>query len=259
VLFLDRNDESLKRPAKIVETEEITEHIFGPMLNRILLLHGALGNKSQLIHIESGFRQIAETDSIDLIGHSLENSEEFDMNSLRDQILEYCSHQSCFIFGYSMGGYAALKAAAREHRNIKGIITLGTRLNWSEANTNVELSRLNPVKIEEKVPQFADLLAQRFGEREWPGQMRQTARMMKILSESQALSSEEIAAISCPVLIVRGEHDQMVSREESQGLSEQLDNGRYVELPEVPHSVEKVSAEMLVPYVETMINSVSLV
>ena len=71
--------------------------------------------------------------------------------------------------------------------------------------------------------------------------VRKTALMLMDLGEHPLLTAERLSEISTPVWVCRGSDDKMVSAEESQWASTQLPNGQLVELPGVPHPLEKVS------------------
>ncbi|MBK6838777.1 MAG: alpha/beta fold hydrolase [Bacteroidetes bacterium] len=50
-----------------------------------------------------------------------------------EQLLSFCKKHNTplLVFGYSMGGYIALHLALRHPEQFKGIITFGTKLDWS--------------------------------------------------------------------------------------------------------------------------------
>jgi len=81
---------------------------------------------------------------------------------LADYILEH-QIQDCKIFGYSMGGYVALKAAANGLYNIQQILTLGTKFNWSTEAAEKEVKMLNPEKMAQKIPHYVNYLKQLHG------------------------------------------------------------------------------------------------
>ena len=91
------------------------------------------------------------------------------------------------IFGYSMGGYVALKTAQTRPDLINKIFTLGTKFNWSPESAAKEVKMLNPDKIEEKVPAFAKALQERHSPGDWKVVLRKTSEMMIDLGHRSCL------------------------------------------------------------------------
>src|SRR5699024_2238656 len=88
----------------------------------------------------------------------------FRMEYFAENVLEYLDKNSIRpinIFGYSMGGYVALLLAKHHPERIQKIATLGTVLQWNKNVAERECRFLNPDKIEEKVPHFAEALAKK--------------------------------------------------------------------------------------------------
>ncbi|MBK9228864.1 MAG: alpha/beta fold hydrolase [Ignavibacteria bacterium] len=59
-------------------------------------------------------------------------------------LIEKTRISPCNIFGYSMGGYAALYAAKKYPGVIGKIFTLGTKFEWNEESSASEVKLLSP-------------------------------------------------------------------------------------------------------------------
>ncbi len=164
------------------------------------------------------------------------------MDSLAREVVDYLDQNNiptAHVFGYSMGGYAALKAARKAPERIKTAVTYGTKFNWSLEATEKELKFLNPEITEIKVPQFAAKLKQEHQPLDWKKLMHHTAIMMQGLAQGQKLDAEALRSIDIPVSIGMGSEDHMVSFQESKEVSQLLGNARLKLIPEGVHSLEK--------------------
>ena len=210
----------------------------------IILLHGALGSGEQLNSLQDALRAQFKVVNHTLHGHHRDNLAPFTMSELGEEVIQLANqHPWCWIFGYSMGGYAAIKAACKSNK-IKGIICLGTKFNWSKESTAKEKAMLQPDQIMAKVPALAEQLEQRFGPG-WTELVEHTARMMQTLCDKDQLQVKEIQNIECPVLVLRGEFDKMVSEEESRVMTDILPRGKFETLTEVNHPIDSADAQEL--------------
>lgn len=217
------------------------------MKQPILLLHGALGSKKQFKRLIDSLGNNYDVHAINFSGHGGEQTKApFSMDLFMQDVNKYVKEnqlQKIHIFGYSMGGYVALKLAAAGANYIQSIATLGTKFDWSITATEKEVKKLNPEKIEEKVPQFAaSLKAEHQGE-DWKKVVEQTAQMMLHLSKEEQLTQNELQKIQLPVTLALGDADQMVSREETTSVEKHLPNAKFETLKNCPHPLTKVPIE----------------
>ena len=156
---------------------------------------------------------------------------------------------SAHFFGYSMGGYVALYGATQDSDRFESIITLGTKFNWSPGYALEQKKLLNPDKIKEKVPRYAQYLSEIHGDSKWRLVLNHTADMMAELGNSNLLTKDVLSQIPHRVTIGRGENDKMVDVEESVVAANALPNGKYQELKDAPHPLEKVDHRLLTGYI----------
>jgi pimeloyl-ACP methyl ester carboxylesterase len=224
------------------------------MKPKLLLLHGALGSKKQFSRIKAALKNDFDVLSFDFAGHGDNTNEaEFTMDEFAQNIINFLDEkriESIDVFGYSMGGYAALTAAASFSDRINRIITLGTKFNWTPESAEKEVRMLNPDKIEEKVPRFAAKLKAEHSN-DWKEVMNKTARMMLGLGNGQGLTNASLASIGHKVSIGIGSLDNMASVEESQNAAAVLPNGTFHMLEGVEHPIEKVGIEELRNYLNS--------
>ena len=206
----------------------------------IILLHGALSTSSQLIPLQRELERSASVQLLDFPSHGKGKKEPFSMPQLVEFLKNFVDKKSTGslnLFGYSMGGYAALALAAEI--NVAKVITLGTKLEWNPNAAEKEIKMLNPAVIKTKVPAFAASLENIHG-KDWADLVRFTAEMMQGLGNDPLLNNETFGKISAAVMLMRGEDDNMVSREETIDAASRIPNARVVSLPGVPHALEKI-------------------
>lgn len=215
----------------------------------IILLHGALGGADQLKKLSDALQENFEVHTLEFSGHGGGAfGSEFTINSLSVELSEFINAEKLdkpLVFGYSMGGYVALKLAASQPENIGDILCLGTKFDWSKESTERELRMLNPEKIEAKIPQFAEALKKRHHPNDWKDVMKRTAGLMLDLSDGTQLSEAELGAIKSRVKLCLGGKDTMVSKEETLAVSKKIQGSEFKILDGIPHPIEQVPVDLL--------------
>ncbi|RAW03444.1 alpha/beta fold hydrolase [Pseudochryseolinea flava] len=222
-------------------------------MNPILLLHGALGTREQLVPIESALQQSGYTTmSLNFSGHGQQpfSQHGFHVDVFAEEIMSFLNHHDLSfvdVFGYSMGGYVALTAAAQWPARFRKIVTLGTKFDWSPVVAQAEVQKLDPEKILTKIPQFADLLKQLHGDSHWKLLLEATANMMSKLGSRPTLDENTLGAIQQEVLVLAGDKDNMAPANVAEQVAQQIPFGSFQQLPNTPHPIERVNLEALMP------------
>lgn len=212
----------------------------------LLLLHGALGSRDQLESLRTDLAISGTT--IDLSGHGQEDLPEdlgfehfiLDIHQAQQKI----DTDRIDLFGYSMGGYAALLYASRHPDRVRSVVTLGTKLNWDREGLERELKMLDPQKMKEKVPQFVDRLKAQHGEK-WERLVHATARIITGLHEDPLLTTEVFAKIQCPVLLCVGDRDRTAVPEHTLEAQRTISNAQTLVLPGTGHPFEAADPKLL--------------
>lgn len=220
-------------------------------MDSILLLHGALGAKEQFSELKGLLSESYDVHSFSFSGHGGRNlnAEPFTIELFAQEIIDYITLNKLNginIFGYSMGGYAALFAAFKQPGLIGKIITLATKFTWSPEIAAREIKMLDAEKIKAKVPQYARELANRHGVDDWENVLLKTADMMTALGNKPLLSSCVLNEIKNEVLVSIGDSDKMVSLEETISAYRSLPNAKLLVLPGTPHPIEQADPERIV-------------
>ncbi len=183
------------------------------------------------------------------------------MQQLAQEVLAFLEEEeigSAHIFGYSMGGYAALSLALQHPERIRSIHTLATKFAWSPEAAEKETKLLNPEKVAEKVPQFAATLAQRHAPQSWQQLMRHTAGMMRGLGNSPILTAGTLPQVQLPVQVTVGDRDNMVTVEETLWAYRLLPNVRLQVLPATRHPLDTLNTEDLSAQIRQFIRQVAV-
>ncbi len=222
------------------------------MGKHFILLHGALGSKNQLAGLENPLSDYGKIHSFNFTGHGGGSiSSKMLMPHLTDQLSTFIKEvipagASLTVFGYSMGGYAALLLASQQICRMDQVITLGTKLKWNAEIAARETAMLDPRIISEKIPAFAAELERRHHPADWKQLLGKTADMMTDLGTQQYLRKETFERIQVLCKLMIGDKDKMVTLDETRDAVSQIKNASLSVLPSTPHPIEKVSLERLV-------------
>jgi pimeloyl-ACP methyl ester carboxylesterase len=216
----------------------------------VLLLHGALGSKNQLDPLKISLEESGcEVYSLNFSGHGgTPFRDPFGIEGFAEDVLHFQKEKglkTTDVFGYSMGGYVALWLAHKHPDSVGRIVTLGTKFDWSPDAAEREVKKVNPDKIEEKIPAFARILQQRHAPNDWKELLHKTAQMMTQLGAGPLLTMEILKTIPHPVSVLLGDLDDMADLTFSQSVAEALPHGKFSLLEKTPHAFEKVDMKLL--------------
>ncbi len=216
----------------------------------LLILHGAIGAASQFEPLLPLLEERFEPRVLDFLGHGAGASAEepFSIELFAGQLageIERSGNRPADIFGYSMGGYVALHLARTRPELVGRVFTLSTKFRWDEETSAREVKMLDPRKIEEKVPRFAEELRRRHAAHGWERVLTGTAEMMLSLGRRPVLTAEDAAGIAQRVRVAVGDRDQMVTLEETSEVYRRLPAGELAVLPGTQHPIEKVPSRRL--------------
>lgn len=215
----------------------------------LLLLHGALGAASQFSFLTPHLEDFFEVHTYDFPGHGGKPFAEKPLNLpiLTEHLLDHLSAFNligCHVFGYSMGGYAALWLEMEKPGVFSSISTLGTKFDWNRHNAEEEAKLISPEYLFKKAPVFCEKLALRHHPNDWKQLTAETGHLMHHLAD-HALTADQMGSISCPVRLMTGDRDEMAGVLETHRRYTSLTKGSLQVLPQTPHLLEKVNAEQL--------------
>ena len=214
----------------------------------LLLLHGALGSQSQFQNLIPLLEEHFEIYTLDFSGHGEKSARnDFGIITFANEVLYELAKwhiDKINIFGYSMGGYVATYLALNSDRVIKAF-TLGTKFLWTPEYAEKEIQKLDPVKIQEKVPAFAEELKLRHKQLPWEQMLEKTGKMMQDLGTNNLLSLESLKQVNAEICVGIGDSDNTVGIDESVSVYHAIPRSGMCVLPNTLHPLEKVNPILL--------------
>lgn len=223
----------------------------------LILLHGALGHSDIFNPYLEKLSPYFTVHTPLFSGHGDTElpADGITIEKYTQELATYCEENGLSdvsIFGHSMGGYAALCYAMQAPENVKSIITLGTKFDWTEEQALKESKMLNPDIILEKIPQYAQLLEAQHGSK-WKQLLPAIADLMIDLGKNPPLKNN-LASINTPVQIMVGDKDNMVTIEESLYVYRSLPNAKLAVLPDTKHPMDKARPNLLLDLIKDFWN-----
>ncbi|MDH7447174.1 alpha/beta fold hydrolase [Aquimarina sp. 2201CG14-23] len=229
------------------------------MKNNIVLLHGALGSETQFEKLVTILEKEFNVYTFNFDGHGgipIKNDFSIDLFTKNTKtFIEQHQLENPIVFGYSMGGYVGINVARKYPDIVHKIITLGTKFDWTPDFSRQEVRMLNPDKIAQKVPKFAQYLKALHSDTYWKEVVLQTAKMMNNLGDTPTLKDEEIEKIQHKALVCLGALDNMVTLEESKRISNTFPNGQFQILENCPHQIERANIPDLAKTIQDFIKN----
>lgn len=228
----------------------------------LLLLHGALGTVAQLDSLTALLDDLFTLHRFEFEGHGqtpLRDRPLLTRFMLKD-VVDFLDQQSIthtHLFGYSLGGYISAHLAHSHPTRVDHVITLGTRFRWDDATVGREAKMLNPEKIEEKVPHFAQMLAGQHVATDWKLLVRETLASMQANADDGGLSPEFMAQLTTPMRIIVGDRDTMAEVPEShliyQAMLAAKCSVEFQVLPNTPHPFDRVDIVQLAESIKSFL------
>lgn len=213
-------------------------------MKHVLLLHGALGTAKQLEPLAQALAPDYLVHTLTFTGHGGGTPPQaYSFQQFEDDIMGYLDTeglQQVAVFGYSMGGYAALYAGLKHPTRFSSIATLGTKLVWTAAGSARETAMLNAAKIEAKIPAFAAQLQQLHGPDNWKQVLQATAQMMLNLGNKPLLSTPDFEQLKHPTLIAIGDRDHTAGLTDTVATYQHMPQAQLWVLPGTPHPLQQV-------------------
>ncbi|HLG03905.1 MAG TPA: alpha/beta hydrolase [Bacteroidia bacterium] len=215
------------------------------MQNPLLLLHGAIGAADQMTHLKKALRRPFHPYVFDFPGHGKKDlpDEPFSIRLFAKEVVRFMDKKKipvADIFGYSLGGYVGLYLARHYPERTGKVMTLATKFAWDPDSAEREIKLLDPVRIMEKVPRFAEALKKRHAGMQWEVVLKNTADLIRALGKDPELKDGDFELIVSPVLVAVGDRDTMVTLEETLYVSRIVTAAQLAVLPGAPHSIEQM-------------------
>lgn len=214
----------------------------------LLLLHGALGSKSQFQSLIPLLEEHFEIYTLDFSGHGeMAVGNDFGIITFANEVLYELAKwhiDKINIFGYSMGGYVATYLALHSDRVLKAF-TLGTKFLWTPEYAGDETRKLDADKILLKVPAFAEELKIRHQKHDWKHLLDRTSTMMRELGDNNLMTLEALKEVKSEICIGLGDMDNTVGIDETAAVYHAIPASKLSVMPNTQHPFEKVNPALL--------------
>ncbi len=207
-------------------------HLIG---THLVMLHGANGCRQELAPWAQALSADFKVHMLNLTGHGgTPFPPEFDMATFTADLvaqLDEAGIERAVIFGYSFGGLVALHLASYLPDRVQGVITLATKFVY-------DTTAIEHVAHLLQVSRLMGMAARR----ELATRLR---GMFLSFADQSPLSVTDLALIDCPVLILSGTHDQIVSAEECRALQQAIGHAGLALFNGQAHPASRVPTEGL--------------
>lgn len=219
-------------------------------MKNVLLLHGALASKNQFDNFIPLVQKDFDVEAINFSGHGgvMINPLGYTFPVFADDILKYIDSkkiEKINLFGFSMGGYAALYFAKLHPQRVEKIFTMNVKFKWDATSTQKEVSMLNAENMLLKVPSFANNLMMLHGLDMWKKVLQSTEEMMMNLTKQHFLIDEDYQSMNCPVLLGVGDRDITSGIEETLDIYRKIKHAQMMVIPHTAHPFEKINMDVL--------------
>ncbi|MEJ8673498.1 alpha/beta fold hydrolase [Chromobacterium amazonense] len=214
----------------------------------LLFLHGGLGCLSDcnalLKRLPSRLRLIG----MDLRGHGRSTLGSAELSYLRHQtdVEALCEHldlRDVIILGFSDGGIAAFKLAAARRPRISHVIAAGA--HWrllADAPARDRFARIDSSTWRQRFPDAVAHYEQVNPEPDFNRLVR-AVKHLWLDASGQDYPNASISQIAIPMLLIRGDSDFLLERDEMAQFQARVKHARLLNLPSAGHDVLNEAAE----------------
>lgn len=205
----------------------------------------------QLLALPDYFRRVA----YDVRGHGESDlgdgqySIEFFVDDLFG-LLDHLGLEKAVVCGLSMGGYIALRAVEREPERFLGLVLGDTRSAADDNKAKVQRARSMQDVRQNGVAQFADAFVKKIFA---PATLQNNTSLVDMIRDVISLNSprgiagtllalaartdttEALAQIPVPTLIMVGEHDELTPVQDSRSMEQKITNVEMHVVPDAAH------------------------
>lgn len=224
-----------------IDDAKIYYEIVGADTDPVLLfLHGGLGNIEDFNKVISKLPDKFRIIGIDSRGHgkSTLGTQELSYELLQrdvEIILEHLKINELTILGFSNGGVVAYRLAALTNLQINKLITIGAPWNTKHSEHLREAySQLTSDNWKEHCPSDFESYKKLNPKPEFDRLFSQAVKMA-LDTSTAGRPNECIQNILCPLLVVRGENDPIVSSSDIFELSQIVNNSHILNIPSAGH------------------------
>ncbi len=210
-------------------------------------------------------------------GQSEDIGRGYDMSSIADDaamLIRTLKAAPCHFAGLSMGGFAGMRVAAHHPELIRTLTLMNTTATKEQMLNRIKYAFLaQMVKIFSPAPFTPIAIKELFGRttrmsaehramlEQWTGKLRarprNIARSLSAVMNRREFRAGEMAAITCPTLIITGDDDTAQPPRNSASLIAGIRGARHVNIPGAGHSSPLEQPEAVITAMQELFLSVS--
>ncbi|WP_232798438.1 methylmalonyl-CoA epimerase [Salinibacter altiplanensis] len=216
----------------------------------LLVLHGAAGTTrhdaaSLMRHLESSFHVVG----VNLSGHgasAVPNDISFSLDLFAEDarsILDAIDLPSAHVFGFSLGGGAALRLAQMHPGRIDRLAVLQTNAHWTDAHARRMQRRLDLDDLADPASARAERLRARH---DAPKRLlRALQSFVTTLPDASDTLTQTLPDLDTPTLVAGLDRDPLFELASTRALHDALPNARLAILPGDTHSLSRAPTGLL--------------
>lgn len=210
------------------------------MTDILVLLHGTNGSHGETQPLAVRMPRGIMTFAPDWLGHGGRPppTHDYRMDAIVEDFVHALDRQRidrCFLFGYSVGGYAALLLAHRHPERVRGIVTLATRHLWHAQGVGHLVHLATPERLTRPGNPRAAELAAIHHPTDWRLVNAANRLLFARLGEDPLLTEDDLRTIVAPVLVLNGTADPLVPQDETERLAQLFPTWRLGLFPGSAH------------------------
>ena len=208
----------------------------------LVLLHGANGGSVEIEPLRAALSDYFEVSAPDWLGHGGRPlPKDIDVPALAADFIDWMdAHgiERAWIAGYSLGGLIGLYMARHIPGRVQGVMALASKVipdapsikHWTYLASVARLEGSERAKQLEKTHAPND----------WRDVARMNQRFFESLGKAPPLDAEALGKIACPVMLVNGDRDQLVSWDETVALGKLIPRSKVVKFYGLAHPMRLV-------------------
>lgn len=226
-------------------------------MEKLVCIHGSLGTKKEfskiLPFLESQYEVILY--EIPHHGERKDAPLAFSLPVLVNDFLAFLDlYGAAYVYGFSLGGYLAIAATIQDSKNIKGIVTQGTKFRWNKQVAAENIAQMQKEPSSKGEIAFRQYLETLHGDY-LPQILQKTIDFTLELGDNPIVTPENVKNLKIPVRITRGGKDAVASREGSLAVADAISSGYYFEVPHLIHPIGFVSPKHIARHIAVQLQS----
>ncbi len=243
------------KPVSVGDTNLFVSEAGNPKGQALVLLHGGLQSRLDFIPLAKLLAEDYRLIAIDTRGHGRSGIGTAPLTYRQIQndfatVLTVLGLQNAGIIGHSDGGIVALRLAASRTVQPEFVIAVGA--HWMLPENDPTRQIYQTITLENWRGMFGNQISVYNAENPEPdfGKLFKATTHMWLGCDEDAYPGASVRNIQCPLLVVHGDDDMLVSRQQAFELAGQVKGARLLNLPFARHTLLEDMPERVLPFLQ---------